>query len=143
MSDGERVFGFGEHQNGRLDSKGLRFDFEQCIEYFPSKGGEVCLPWILAADAGAVQYGFLCNNPSYGAVDFGAEGTTWSARGPARRALPRVGALPQRHRDQLRHAFARAVLRRGRRSAVGRGRGGIRARHRHGERRRSLGRARL
>ena len=39
--------------------------------------------WLLAADAGAVQYGFLWNNPSYGAVDFGAEGTTWSARGHA------------------------------------------------------------
>ena len=31
------------------------------------------MPWVLAADAGAVQYGFLWNNPS-GAVDFGAEG---------------------------------------------------------------------
>ena len=116
MSDGERVFGFGEHQNGRLDSKGLRFDFEQCIEYFPSKGGEVCLPWVLAADAGAVQYGFLWNNPSYGAVDFGAEGTTWSARGPARQidflvvTAPAAGAaragaeIMRRYADAVGHA---------------------------------------
>lgn len=68
-------YGFGEHENGRLDQYGATYDMETCIEYSKSKGGEVCLPWILVADdfgAGKqLQFGLLWNVPAYGSVQFG------------------------------------------------------------------------
>jgi len=70
-------FGFGEHENGKLDQLGLEYDMETCIEYSKSKGGEVCLPWVLvSSDLGKgkeVQFGMLWNVPAYGSVAFGTE----------------------------------------------------------------------
>ena len=43
----ETIFGFGEHQQGRLNNKGATYDMEQCLDYGHSRGGEVCLPFIL------------------------------------------------------------------------------------------------
>lgn len=69
-------YGFGEHENGRLDQVGLRYDMEACIEYSVSRGGEVCLPWVMVADdlgeGKAFQFGLLWNVPAYGSVDFGS-----------------------------------------------------------------------
>lgn len=45
----EQIYGFGEHQHGLLNNKGQSYDMESCLEYGKSKGGEVCLPFILGA----------------------------------------------------------------------------------------------
>ncbi|XP_065192930.1 uncharacterized family 31 glucosidase ORF2-like [Sycon ciliatum] len=99
-SEKEMIFGFGEHQNGHLNQKGLNYDFEQCLEYGHSHGGEVCLPFILgytptessaqeteqtrdraeAATMGpCLDYGLLWNMPGYGSVSFEGNTTTWTA----------------------------------------------------------------
>lgn len=78
--------GFGEHENGKLDQLGLRYEMEECIEYSHSRGGEVCLPWIMvASDSGAgksFQFGLLWNVPAYGSAAFGVSEPavhTWTA----------------------------------------------------------------
>eukprot|EP01043_Picozoa_sp_COSAG02_P047222 COSAG02_NODE_4503_length_5285_cov_5.431161_1_plen_738_part_00 len=83
----DKIFGFGEHQQGHLDNKGLKYDMESCLVYGKSHGGEVCLPWILSASANAnkkgafsLEYGFLWNMPNYGGVEFGADWTNWTAQ---------------------------------------------------------------
>ena len=43
------IYGFGEHQQGKLNMKGSGFDFESCLDYGHSHGGEVCLPFILGS----------------------------------------------------------------------------------------------
>ena len=48
----EVLFGFGEHQQGKLMVKGQNFNMEQCLDYGHSHGGEVCLPWIIGATKG-------------------------------------------------------------------------------------------
>ena len=70
----DQIFGFGEHQAGKLNMKGTKFDMEQCLEYGHSHGGEVCLPWIMRVDPAAPGsvVGLLWNMPNYGGVDFGA-----------------------------------------------------------------------
>ena len=75
----EAIYGFGEHQQGNLDNKGVTYNMEQCLEYGHSHGGEVCLPWILAAEGGRLKYGFLWNMPNYGDVAFGETTTAWTA----------------------------------------------------------------
>jgi hypothetical protein len=114
----EQIFGFGEHQQGRLDNKNASYDMEQCLEYGHSyaclfvcvnawgvanrtpspllvagtlsfrwfgdtftsldcatalycrHGGEVCLPWVVVANNGELEYGmlyvvmFLVNGPT-------------------------------------------------------------------------------
>eukprot|EP00656_Telonema_subtile_P048894 TRINITY_DN5954_c0_g1_i4.p1 TRINITY_DN5954_c0_g1~~TRINITY_DN5954_c0_g1_i4.p1 ORF type:complete len:489 (+),score=59.45 TRINITY_DN5954_c0_g1_i4:135-1601(+) len=79
----EMIFGFGEHQQGLLNNKGAAYDMESCLEYGKSSGGEVCLPFVLGATAGAVRYGLLWNMPNYGGVDFGSTDsglTSWTAQ---------------------------------------------------------------
>lgn len=64
----EGIFGFGEHQQGRLNNKGVTYDMESCLEYGKSHGGEVCLPYILCTNVNASRvsgYGFLWNMPNY------------------------------------------------------------------------------
>lgn len=73
-------YGFGEHENSKLDQVGLTYDMETCIEYSKSRGGEICLPWVVVADGAKqqpkqVQYGVLWNQGSYGSVALGAPGT--------------------------------------------------------------------
>ena len=90
----EMIFGFGEHENGHLNQKGLQYDFEQCTEYSHSRGGEVCLPFIMghtpttlaqskrdesAASVPCLDYGILWNMPGYGNVSFDSNSTTWTA----------------------------------------------------------------
>ena len=62
----DKIFGFGEHQQGHLDNKGLKYDMESCLVYGKSHGGEVCLPWVLSASSDGkgsfgLEYGFLWN----------------------------------------------------------------------------------
>jgi len=70
-------YGFGEHENGKLDHVFTHYDMETCTEYSKSKGGEICLPWVIVADDLGVgkhlQFGVLWNVPAYGAVEFGLQ----------------------------------------------------------------------
>ena len=91
-SNSEMIFGFGEHQNNHLNQKGLQYDFEQCLEYGHSHGGEVCLPFIMGhtpasqtqsrkdeASVPCLDYGILWNMPGFGNVSFDSNSTTWTA----------------------------------------------------------------
>lgn len=105
----DRVLGFGEHQNGQLDSRGLAFDMESCLEYSKSHGGEVCLPYILGWSnaTNAPSYGMLWNMPSYGGASFGA--TTKDLRDSMHllsQFPPPRGAGEQRTPAQARHHAA-------------------------------------
>ncbi|XP_065845172.1 uncharacterized family 31 glucosidase ORF2-like [Oscarella lobularis] len=75
----ERIFGTGEHENGKLNQKGQSYDFLRCLQYKYSHGSEVCLPFVLGAQDGRVQYGFLWNMTNYGQVTFNDHNTTWTA----------------------------------------------------------------
>lgn len=75
----EKIFGFGEHQQGHLDNKNLTYDMESCLDYGKSRGGEVCLPYIMGSTGARLRYGFLWNMPNYGGVSFAGNATTWKA----------------------------------------------------------------
>jgi alpha-D-xyloside xylohydrolase len=65
---GERVYGLGQHQHGRLDQKGCVIDLVQ-------RNTEVSIPFLLSSRG----YGFLWNNPAIGRVELGANATRWVA----------------------------------------------------------------
>ncbi|WP_174721929.1 glycoside hydrolase family 31 protein [Actinomyces qiguomingii] len=66
--EGERIYGLGQHQHGRLDHKGLVMDLVQ-------RNAEVNIPFFLSSRG----YGFLWNNPAVGRVEFAENGTRWVA----------------------------------------------------------------
>ena len=66
--EGERVYGLGQHQHGRLNQKGLVIDQYQY-------NTEVCIPFLLSSRG----YGFLWHNPAVGRVELGADVTRWVA----------------------------------------------------------------
>lgn len=66
--EGERVYGLGQHQHGRLDHKGLVIDLVQ-------RNTEVNIPFYLSNRG----YGFLWNNPAVGRVEFSDDATRWVA----------------------------------------------------------------
>jgi alpha-D-xyloside xylohydrolase len=68
--DGERLYGLGQHQHGRLDQKGIVIDLEQ-------RNAEVCIPFLVSSRG----YGLLWNNPAVGRVELGETGTRWVADG--------------------------------------------------------------
>jgi alpha-D-xyloside xylohydrolase len=65
---GERLFGLGQHQHGRLDHKGLVIDLVQ-------RNAEVTIPFVLSSRG----YGLLWNIPAIGRVEFAENGTRWVA----------------------------------------------------------------
>jgi alpha-D-xyloside xylohydrolase len=65
---GERVFGLGQQQHGRLDQKGHVVDLAQ-------RNTEVSVPFLISNRG----YGFLWNNPAVGRVELGESGTRWVA----------------------------------------------------------------
>jgi alpha-D-xyloside xylohydrolase len=65
---GERFYGLGQHQHGRLDQKGCVIDLFQ-------RNTEVCIPFLLSSRG----YGFLWHNPAVGRVELGHNGTRWVA----------------------------------------------------------------
>ena len=65
-SPGERIFGLGQHQHGKLDNKGCVIDLEQ-------RNTEVCIPWYVSSK----NYGFLWNNPGVGRVELAENMTRW------------------------------------------------------------------
>lgn len=66
--DGERLYGLGQHQHGRLNQKGCVIDLVQ-------RNTEVSIPF-LASSRG---YGFLWHNPAIGRVELGNTETRWVA----------------------------------------------------------------
>ena len=65
---GERLYGLGQHQHGRLDQKGLVIDLAQ-------RNTEVSIPFLLSSRG----YGLLWNNPAVGRVELGETATRWVA----------------------------------------------------------------
>jgi alpha-D-xyloside xylohydrolase len=68
--EGERFFGLGQHQHGRLDQKG-------CVIELHQRNTEVAIPFLVSNR----RYGFLWNNPSIGRVELGFNATRWVAEG--------------------------------------------------------------
>jgi len=66
--EGERLFGLGQHQHGRLDQKGIVVDLEQ-------SNAEVSIPFLVSSRG----YGLLWNIPAVGRVELGGTGTRWVA----------------------------------------------------------------
>lgn len=66
--DGERLYGLGQHQHGRLNQKGCVIDLFQV-------NTEVCIPFLISNRG----YGLLWNNPAIGRVELGQDQTRWVA----------------------------------------------------------------
>ena len=66
--EGERLYGLGQHQHGKLDQKGLVVDLAQY-------NTEVAIPFLLSSR----NYGFIWNVPSRGRVELSADKTRWYA----------------------------------------------------------------
>jgi alpha-D-xyloside xylohydrolase len=65
-SDGERFYGLGQHQHGKLDQKGAVIELSQ-------RNTEVAIPFLLSSRG----YGFLWNHPGLGRVELGTTATRW------------------------------------------------------------------
>ena len=70
--DGERFYGLGQHQHGRLDQKGAVVELIQ-------RNTEVSIPFLLSSRG----YGFLWNHPGIGRVELGTTATRWVSEAPA------------------------------------------------------------
>lgn len=68
--EGERFYGLGQHQHGRLDQKG-------CVIELQQRNTEVAIPFLVSNR----KYGFLWNNPAIGRVELGYNATRWVAEG--------------------------------------------------------------
>jgi len=66
--EGERLYGLGQHQHGRLDQKGCVIDLFQT-------NSEVCIPFLVSSRG----YGLLWHNPAIGRVELGQTQTRWVA----------------------------------------------------------------
>jgi len=66
--EGERLYGLGQQQHGRLDLKGLVIDLVQVNTH-------VVIPVLLSSRG----YGFVWNSPATGRVELAANGTRWVA----------------------------------------------------------------
>src|SRR6056297_2650461 len=64
--DGERFYGLGQHQHGRLDQKGCVIDLVQM-------NTEVVIPFLLSSRG----YGLVWNNPGTGRVELAENRTRW------------------------------------------------------------------
>ena len=66
--DGERFWGLGQHQHGRLDQKG-------CVVSLTQMNTEVVIPFLVSSRG----YGFVWNTPATGQVELAANHTRWVA----------------------------------------------------------------
>src|SRR6201986_2806697 len=64
--DGERFYGLGQHQHGRLDQKGAVVELIQ-------RNTEVSIPFLVSNRG----YGLLWNHPGVGRVELGTTATRW------------------------------------------------------------------
>jgi alpha-D-xyloside xylohydrolase len=65
-ADGERFYGLGQHQHGKLDNKGAVIELVQ-------RNTEVSVPFLVSSRG----YGFLWNHPGVGRVELGTAVTRW------------------------------------------------------------------
>ena len=65
--EGERFYGLGQHQHGRLDQKGCVIDLLQM-------NTEVVIPFLVSSRG----YGLIWNNPGTGQVELAANRTKWT-----------------------------------------------------------------
>lgn len=65
---GERFYGLGQHQHGRLDQKGCVIDLLQ-------KNTEISIPFVVSSRG----YGLIWNNPGVGRVELAENRTLWVA----------------------------------------------------------------
>ena len=65
-ADGERFYGLGQHQHGKLDNKGAVIELVQ-------RNTEVSVPFVVSSRG----YGFLWNHPGIGRVELGTTATRW------------------------------------------------------------------
>ncbi len=70
--DGERFYGLGQHQHGRLDQKG-------CVIELLQRNTEVSIPFLLSSRG----YGLLWHNPAVGRIELGNTETCWVAEATA------------------------------------------------------------
>ena len=66
--DGEKLFGMGQYQDGRLELKGSILELAQ-------RNSQASVPFVLSSRG----YGMLWNNPAIGRAIFGSNFTEWSA----------------------------------------------------------------
>ena len=66
--EGERLYGMGQYQDGRLNLKGSVLELAQ-------RNSQASVPFLLSSEG----YGILWNNPAIGRAFFGANFTEWSA----------------------------------------------------------------
>ncbi|MDT0343495.1 glycoside hydrolase family 31 protein [Streptomyces litchfieldiae] len=66
--EGERLYGLGQHQQGRLDRKNTVVDLVQ-------RNTEITIPFVLSSRG----YGLLWNSPAVGRVELADSGTRWVA----------------------------------------------------------------
>jgi alpha-D-xyloside xylohydrolase len=69
--DGERIYGLGQNQHGRLDQKGLVLDLVQ-------RNTTASIPFLVSSRG----YGVLWNNPAVGRVELAVDATRWVAEHP-------------------------------------------------------------
>ncbi len=65
-NEGERIYGMGQYQMGRLNKKGTVLDLEH-------RNSQASVPFYVSS----LGYGFLWNNPAVGQVMFGENRTEW------------------------------------------------------------------
>ncbi len=66
--EGEKFYGLGQHQHGRLDQKG-------CVIELAHENTAIAIPFALSSRG----YGFIWNNPAVGRVELAVNGTCWAA----------------------------------------------------------------
>jgi alpha-D-xyloside xylohydrolase len=71
--DGEKIFGMGQYQDGRLDLKG-------CVLELAHRNSQASVPFLLSSRG----YGFLWNNPAIGRASFGTNMTEFVAEQSSR-----------------------------------------------------------
>ena len=65
---GERFYGLGQHQHGRLNQRG-------CVILLEQRNSEVNIPFLVSSRG----YGFLWNHPGLGQVELAENATRWKA----------------------------------------------------------------
>ncbi|MER7273937.1 TIM-barrel domain-containing protein [Dactylosporangium sp. NPDC000244] len=97
---GEKLYGLGQHQHGRLDQKGCVIDLVQ-------QNTQIAIPFVVSSRG----YGLLWNNPGAGRVELGHTNTRWIAEGARELdywivAGPTVAGTLSRYADLTGHAPA-------------------------------------
>eukprot|EP01079_Euglenida_sp_SAG-EU17-18_P001938 gene1938-2982_t len=72
-TDGEQVYGLGEHKDNKIQQAPYKKVFADSLYYGKSQGGDVSIPYY----ASSLGYCFLWNSPSLGSVDISSNAIQW------------------------------------------------------------------